>query len=135
MFALRDVSQNLANLETAANFLIFKKLSVGSSYSQVSLKYLDMKAKLAVFAFINGYALEKAQMYAKSHAFDFVLRCIENCDEKLAIEAINADGLLTRLALKKLLPVASSAGMVEAVAIITERTAPKAEKPAQAISH
>lgn len=26
MFALRDVSQNLANLETAANFFNFKKI-------------------------------------------------------------------------------------------------------------
>ena len=97
-------------------------------------EYLNVKVHLAVFAFINGYASEKAQTYAKNHAFDFVLRCLENGDEKLAIEAIKADGLLTRPVLKKLLPVASSAGMVEAVAIITERTAPKAEKPARAIS-
>jgi len=32
MFALRDVSQNLANLETATNFLKIKKLAVGSSW-------------------------------------------------------------------------------------------------------
>ena len=106
----------------------------GNLYSHVGRAYLNLKVHLAVFAFINGYASEKAQTYAKSHAFDFVLRCLENGDEKLAIEAIKADGLLTRLALKKLLPVASSAGMVEAAAVISEHIQPKAEKPARAIS-
>ena len=107
---------------------------VSELYSHVGREYLNLKIHLAVFAFINGYALEKAQTYAKSHAFDFVLRCLENGDEKLAIEAIKADGLLTRPALKKLLPVASSAGMVEAAAVISELLQPKAEKPARAIS-
>ena len=107
---------------------------VGNLYAHVSRKYLDTKVQLAVFAFANGYAPENARAYAKSHAFDFVAKCIENGNEKLAIEVIKIDGLLTKPLLKKLLPVASSAGMVEAVAIITERTAPKAEKPAQAIS-
>ena len=82
----------------------------------------------------NGYAPEKAQTYAKNHAFDFALRCIKNGDERLATEAVKADGLLTRLALKKLLSVASSAGMVEAAAVISELLQPKAEKPARAIS-
>lgn len=107
---------------------------VSELYSHVGREYLNLKIHLAVFAFINGYALEKAQTYAKSHAFDFVLRCLENGDEKLAIEAIKADGLLTRPALKKLLPAASSAGMVEAAAVISELLQPKAEKTARAIS-
>jgi len=107
---------------------------VSDLYSHVGREHLNLKVYLAIFAFINGYASEKTQTYAKNHAFDFVLRCIENGDEKLAIEAIKADGLLTRLALKKLLPVASSAGMVEAATVISELLQPKAEKLAQAIS-
>ena len=106
----------------------------GNLYSQVSRKYLDTKAKLAVFAFVNGYAPESAQTYAKNRAFDVALKCIENGDEKFAIEVIKKDGLLTKPALKKLLPAAASAGMVEAAAVISERTAPKAKKAARVIS-
>lgn len=106
----------------------------GNLYSQVSRKYLDTKAKLAVFAFVNGYAPESAQTYAKNRAFDVVLKYIENGDEKFAIEAIKKDGLLTKPALKKLLPSAASAGMVEVAAAISERTAPKTKRAARAIS-
>ena len=106
----------------------------GNLYSCVSLRHFDARAYLAVFAFINGYASENARAYAKSHAFDFALKCIENGDERLAIEMVKTDGLLTKPLLKKLLPVASSAGMVEAAAVISERIQPKAKKPAQAIS-
>ena len=106
----------------------------GNLYSQVSRKYLDTKAKLAVFAFVNGYAPESAQTYAKNRAFDVALKCIENGDEKFAIEVIKKDGLLTKPALKKLLPAAASAGMVEAAAVISERTAPKAKKATRVIS-
>lgn len=107
---------------------------VGNLYAHVSRKYLDTKVQLAVFAFANGYAPENARAYAKSHAFDFVAKCIENGNEKLAIEVIKIDGLLTKPLLKKLLPVASSAGMVEAAAVISERAQPKAKRATQAIS-
>lgn len=106
----------------------------GELYSHISRNYLDTKAQLAVFAFVNGYAPESAQTYAKNRAFDVVLKCIENGDEKFAIEAIKKDGLLTKPALKKLLPAAASAGMVEAAAAISERTAPKTKKAARVIS-
>ena len=107
---------------------------VGNLYAHVSRKYLDTKVQLAVFAFANGYAPENARAYAKSHAFDFVAKCIENGNEKLAIEVIKIDGLLTKPLLKKLLPVASSAGLVEAAAVISERAQPKTKKATQAIS-
>ena len=83
---------------------------------------------------MNGYAPESAQTYAKNRAFDVALKCIKNGDEKFAIEVIRADGLLTKPALKKLLPAAASAGMVEAAAAISERTAPKTKKAARVIS-
>ena len=106
----------------------------GNLYSHVSRKYLDTKVQLAVFAFANGYAPENARAYAKSHAFDFVAKCIENGDERLAIEMVKTAGLLTKPLLKKLLPVASSAGMVEAAAVISERAQPKAKKTTKTIS-
>lgn len=106
----------------------------GNLYSHVSRKYLDTKVQLAVFAFANGYASDSAQTYAKSHAFDFVAKCIENGDEGLAIEMVKTDGLLTKPVLKKLLPVASSAGMVEAAAVISERAQPKSKNTTKTIS-
>lgn len=83
---------------------------------------------------INGYASENAKAYARKLAFDFILKRIKSGDEKLAIEAVKADGLLTKPSLKKLLPAASSAGMVEAAAVISERTAPKTKRAAKTIS-
>lgn len=106
----------------------------GNLYSCVSLRHFDTRAYLAVFAFINGYASENAKAYAKKLAFDFVLKRIKSGDEELVIEAAKADGLLTKPSLKKLLPAASSAGMVEAAAVISERIQPKAKKASKAIS-
>ena len=106
----------------------------GNLYSCVSLRHFDTRAHLAVFAFINGYASENAKTYARRLAFDFILKRIKSGDEKLVIEAAKADGLLKRSELRKLLPAASSAGMVEAAAVISERIHPKAKKAAKAIS-
>ena len=106
----------------------------GNLYSCVSLRHFDARAYLAVFAFINGYASENAKAYARKLAFDFILKRIKSGDEKLAIEAVKADGLLKRSELKKLLPAASSAGMVEAATAISERIQPKTKRAAKAIS-
>lgn len=129
-----SVTYNLVDTAWQNKDLDTFESEAGNLYSQVSRKFLDTKAKLAVFAFVNGYAPESAQTYAKNRAFDVALKCIENGDEKFAIEVIKKDGLLTKPALKKLLPAAASAGMVEAAAAISERTTPKTKRAARAIS-
>jgi hypothetical protein len=134
--AERVFAEQMEEIDTAwrGNDMDAFERVAGNLYSCVSLRHFDARAYLTVFAFINGYASENTKAYAKKLAFDFILRRIKSGDEKLAIEAVKADGLLKRSELKKLLPAASSAGMVEAATAISERIQPKTKRAAKAIS-
>ena len=90
--------------------------------------FQPMRIRLAVLSFVYGYADEEGTRYAKDHIFDFLTGCIDEKNESLAIEALKIPGLVSKVMLKKVIPKFIDAGMSEAAAVITERTAPKTKK-------
>ena len=97
-------------------------------YAYTNRNLQPVRIRLAVLSFVYGYADEEGARYAKDHVFDFLTGCIDDKNEGLAIEALKAPGLVSKVMLKKVLPKFIDAGMSEAAAVITELTAPKTKK-------
>lgn len=97
-------------------------------YAYANRNLQPVRIRLAVLSFVYGYADEEGARYAKDHVFDFLKGCIDEKNESLAIETLKTPGLVSKVMLKKVLPKFIDAGMSEAAAVITERTAPKTKK-------